>query len=107
MADHGNRDEATSTTGQAASTEADFYNPDAIAEGLGDANLREDHRRAAEFVSRVIRRHIKGREDFGAAGGTRRTGGAAWNATPSTHPSSRSTAIPAPMSTPVWSKRAR
>ena len=43
----------------------DFYNPDAVAEGLGDANRRAKQRTAAELISRAIRGHLERGEDFG------------------------------------------
>lgn len=44
---------------------ANFYNPDAVAEGLGGANRRTKQRTAAAVIRRAIRGHLERREDFG------------------------------------------
>ena len=42
-----------------------FYNPDAIAQDLGDWNDVGNQREAGRIVNAAIRRHLKQREDFG------------------------------------------
>ena len=42
-----------------------FYNPDAIAQDLGDWNDAGNQRAAGRIVSTAIRRHLEQREDFG------------------------------------------
>ncbi len=42
-----------------------FYNPDSIAEGIGDWNKRSKQREAGEFVSRRTKEHLEKKESFG------------------------------------------
>lgn len=42
-----------------------FYNPDAIAQDLGDWNYAGNQREAGRVVNAAIRRHLEKREDFG------------------------------------------
>ena len=42
-----------------------FYNPDAIAQDLGDWNDAGNQRQAGRIVNAAIRRHLEQREDFG------------------------------------------
>ena len=42
-----------------------FYNPDAIAQDLGDWNDAGNQREAGRIVNAAIRRHLERREDFG------------------------------------------
>lgn len=42
-----------------------FYNPDSVADGIGDWNDRRTQREAGEFVARRIRTHLANRESFG------------------------------------------
>ena len=42
-----------------------FYNPDAIAQDLGDWNDAGNQREAGRIVNAAIRRHLEQREDFG------------------------------------------
>jgi predicted ABC-type ATPase len=42
-----------------------FYNPDSIAEGMGDWNSRSRQREAGEFVRRRIKEHLEKKESFG------------------------------------------
>ena len=42
-----------------------FYNPDAIAQDLGDWNNARNQLEAGRIVNAAIRRHLEQREDFG------------------------------------------
>ena len=42
-----------------------FYNPDSIADGMGDWNNRSRQREAGEFVARRMKEHLEKRESFG------------------------------------------